>query len=733
MKPIGLTLENYRTFAKADIDFSNLDICAISGSNGAGKSTVIEAMLYALYGESRSKKVENVIKLGSDKMSVIFDYQHNGNIYRIIRKRTRSGRADLQYQVLQGTEFAPVTGSGSSDTESKIARDLGMDGKLFMLSSCVLQGDTAGICDLRPAERKAALYAVYEDQLAQFAQRHDIAKARVKAQDANMSMLRGQRETLEKTIALKNDEVTAKAATEIGLANARQELEKFTALVSEARDAYSAASAKADGVMSLKKNLDTLKAEECELKAVVQRERANAANCAEMLDGADQVRKQADQADVVESELAALAKAREEYLAIGEKHKSAQAEFSATVARMDIEINGLQSELESAEREIERRQTAAALLNEVPCKDTPMSHECKLLVNARTNSEGIVEIAEKIGPLQEKIKNLRHKKDRSKVESEAELDTLKKQAEAMGYSADTHRAKQQEYESLRHSRSLLAELAAADERKASAEKAAEEADRQARSKRMQILGAEKEYEAAVKEVGDIASLQTRLQSAEFEERTARSEVERHARLVAVHDERLASMAKAEEAITAIDDGLALADSERTVMATLQDAYSKNGIPALIMDAELSLIEEQANRILDYRPGDTMSLKFITQKGTSSGISETLDILIEDSAGERPFEEWSGGEKLWISVAVRIAIGQVLAQRSGAAIETLILDEVCAPLDQQGEDALVECVQQLHRIFDCILLISHRESIRDRLPQQIIVSKHHDGSRVETMA
>jgi DNA repair exonuclease SbcCD ATPase subunit len=64
------------------------------------------------------------------------------------------------------------------------------------------------------------------------------------------------------------------------------------------------------------------------------------------------------------------------------------------------------------------------------------------------------------------------------------------------------------------------------------------------------------------------------------------------------------------------------------------------------------------------------------------------------------------------------------------VETLILDEVCAPLDEAGEAALIECIALLKQRFACILLITHRETLRDRLDTQIIVLKNNGVSEVQ---
>ena len=69
MRPISLEIEGFTSFReRVAIDFSILDLFAITGPTGAGKSSIIDAMTYALYGctpRIGEKQVSELISQGS--------------------------------------------------------------------------------------------------------------------------------------------------------------------------------------------------------------------------------------------------------------------------------------------------------------------------------------------------------------------------------------------------------------------------------------------------------------------------------------------------------------------------------------------------------------------------------------------------------------------------------------------------------------------------------------------
>jgi exonuclease SbcC len=109
------------------------------------------------------------------------------------------------------------------------------------------------------------------------------------------------------------------------------------------------------------------------------------------------------------------------------------------------------------------------------------------------------------------------------------------------------------------------------------------------------------------------------------------------------------------------------------------------------------------------------------------MRETLDIRIIDRAGERPYENYSGGEQFRVNFAIRLALSQALAHRSGAALSTLVIDEGFGSQDPQGRARLVEAINEIQDEFARILVITHVEELKDAFPARIEVEKQPAGS------
>ncbi len=166
-----------------------------------------------------------------------------------------------------------------------------------------------------------------------------------------------------------------------------------------------------------------------------------------------------------------------------------------------------------------------------------------------------------------------------------------------------------------------------------------------------------------------------------------------------------------------------------VQQELTVAFGRNGIPALIIENTLPELEAEANRILSRLTANQLHLRFVTQRTgrRSSKLIDTLDILIADPQGTRPYETYSGGEAFRINFAIRLALSQLLAQRSGAHLQTLLIDEGFGSQDQTGRQHLVAAINAVAADFARILIITHIPALRDAFPHRIEVSRSPTGS------
>src|SRR6266511_4138915 len=102
MIPLHLRLSGFLSYHdRAELDFSSFDLACISGQNGAGKSSLLDAMTWVLFGEARGKSTD-VINLNSDvkaaEVALIFSYE--GNVFRVQRTLPRAKSTVLEFQIL---------------------------------------------------------------------------------------------------------------------------------------------------------------------------------------------------------------------------------------------------------------------------------------------------------------------------------------------------------------------------------------------------------------------------------------------------------------------------------------------------------------------------------------------------------------------------------------------------------------------------------------------------------
>lgn len=178
-------------------------------------------------------------------------------------------------------------------------------------------------------------------------------------------------------------------------------------------------------------------------------------------------------------------------------------------------------------------------------------------------------------------------------------------------------------------------------------------------------------------------------------------------------------------------------TEKAILAsrykTLERAFGKDGVPALLIEQALPQIEERANQIL-YRLSDgNMSLRFNTQArykdSRRQDLRETLEIQISDANGSRDYELFSGGEAFRINFAIRLAISELLAHRAGARLQTLVIDEGFGSQDAQGRQQMIEAINRVRYQFAKILIITHLDELKDAFPNRLEVEKTPMGSTV----
>jgi len=171
---------------------------------------------------------------------------------------------------------------------------------------------------------------------------------------------------------------------------------------------------------------------------------------------------------------------------------------------------------------------------------------------------------------------------------------------------------------------------------------------------------------------------------------------------------------------------------------LSQAFGKNGLQALMIENVLPQLEAEANQILGRLSANQLHIQFVTQRSNRKSkisnpkLTETLDILISDIHGTRPYETYSGGEAFRVNFAIRLALARLLAQRSGTALQLLIVDEGFGTQDEAGCDRLISSINAIAADFACILTVTHMPHLKEAFQTRIEVYKTENGSQVRIM-
>ena len=170
--------------------------------------------------------------------------------------------------------------------------------------------------------------------------------------------------------------------------------------------------------------------------------------------------------------------------------------------------------------------------------------------------------------------------------------------------------------------------------------------------------------------------------------------------------------------------------DEKLLMTASIIYGKNGIPAFIIENTLPEIEEKANQILDIISDGRLQVYFKVESKTKKGDSkETLDIEISSEGENRSYELFSGGEKFKVDIAIRIALSYVLANKSGAKLSMLIIDEGFGTQDREGIFRFIECIEKITNEFEKILVITHMNELKDYFETHLRVVKENGISKI----
>ena len=710
MIPIRLSLRNFMCYREASLSFEGIHVACLCGNNGNGKSALLDAITWALWGKARAKTDDELIydDVSTVDMEVEFEFAVAGERYRVVRKRSKSkgrrvGQSLLDFQIASADGFRSLSGDSIRDTERKIIDTLRMDYDTFINSAYLMQGRADEFTKKDPSRRKQVLADIIGlsryDELEARAREH----ARLKEREVR---------DIDSAVTVIDKELADKGAHEADLRTAGDEAARLEA---EWR-------ASQEGVRALEERKHTLDSK-VKQQADIERRIRQAEDAIRSFEG--RVRDHRKRIEKFESIVSA-------YEIESSKVRKNLDELTARESVLEQKRAEL---LESSNR-IHYLTTANAKLKEEMAElrkkiDMLSAEEAKCpLCGTELGEEGrgtIVDNYQKQG-LEKKELFRVNEEERNRIEPAAKL--LK--ADIAGLER-----------TLREGRELWARRAEALDKDFKEAQASLPAERESLAKAeselrqwAEALDAEvKGREAQKAELAAVPEVEAKLAAARKESSELAHRLEQGQKLLGSIKERLERCAYLERTRAEKRIARDAAAKEQKVYEELALAFGKRGIQAMLIENALPELEEEANSLLARMTDNRMSVRIESQRAAKSREGEpieTLDINIGDELGTRRYEMYSGGEAFRIDFALRIALSKLLARRAGAPLPTLIIDEGFGSQDAGGRERLVEAINSIQDDFEKILVITHIDEMKESFPVRIEVTKGPDGSKVEVV-
>jgi exonuclease SbcC len=846
--PLRLQLSGFLSYRDpVEVDFSGFTLACISGQNGAGKSSLLDAMTWALFGQAR-KRDESVINMQSTTAEVSFTFEYENNQYRVIRRLGRGKTTILEFQILDGSDWRPLTEHTNRETQVRIEQILRLDYDTFINVSFFLQGRADQFAQQAPTRRKEILgnilgleiWEVYKERTAERRKAVESTLAEVdgrtteidaelaeegprklrlaeletqlsglvasrKVQEAALASIKQVRAGLDKQRELVQKMAQALehlqenlSGQQARLAGREEERQPHADLLGRAGEVEAAYTAwkqarldleEWDGIASQFYEQEKLR---LPFLTEINGERAKLEQEKETLEGQGAV---ASKQLILSADLAAELESANKSLAETETKLELHTKMEKQIqvgrerqAELRAENTGLKGEMDDLMLRIEKLEAAEGAT--CPLCGQPLSTEHRLSTLERLQGEGrqkgdiwranksaseslaaqltdyeaqiliyasadadqlslsnsVAQLTERLETLKKQTKewetkgakrlaqvNKKLTGEKFAVEARKKLAKVDKELATLGYEVAAHEAARRTEMQARSAESEYRELESARAALKPLDDEIANLNSQVTTLIAQIANQHIEYEAAVEALAaveaqapDLDGAERSLYDMQERENQLNQEVGAARQKVTVLDELRKRKKKME-----VDRGELGLQIGR--YKALERAFGKDGVPALLIEQALPEIEMKANEILGRLSDDTMRLHFETQAKYKDekrkDLRETLEIQVSDGAGERDYEMFSGGEAFRVNFAIRLALSEVLAQRKGARLQMLVIDEGFGSQDAQGRQRLIQSINAVRGDFAKILVITHLDELKDAFPTRIEVEKTETGSTV----
>ncbi len=272
MIPLKLHVKNFMCYRDGvpALDLEGIHVACLCGDNGHGKSALLDAVTWALWGKSRAGTQDELVHQGLEDMAVDLEFSARSQRYRVSRKYARRGKQGhtiLELQLSSDNGFTPISDNSVRETEKRIVQILHMEYETFVNTAFLLQGRADMFTAAKPAERKRILAETLD--LAYYETLEERAKGRGKRVQEKIQSADSRIEIRKQEAARRPDHEKALEAVSAGLEDLESRRRQAQALHRELHGSVTALRARASELEELQRRTTSAQTEIADLDSRV--------------------------------------------------------------------------------------------------------------------------------------------------------------------------------------------------------------------------------------------------------------------------------------------------------------------------------------------------------------------------------------------------------------------------------------------------------------------------------
>ena len=690
MKLVSLQLENIRSHAKTTVHFVNGFNCLVGGL-GQGKSTVLYAFDFVLFGDPIGRSYDYLLRESADHGKVTAVFVHNGKTYKIQRGLHRRGNGISQNidQLKLYRSGKPLAHTNNDAVAEEMTAITGLDKNIFREVIWVRQEHLKELLDITPRQRQIKLDKLFG--LSDY-------------DDAWNELRQFEREyAVEKNVLEKNPDVISIDKLETKYHGAVEEFSAVTSQLGDAKEKvthaeaiFREATANLAGLEELRKTTEELQRREVKIQTTIDNLKKWSRDLA---DKAESSKKRLDELEKLLKQMITQEKSQHDVLQkAGLDADTSIDTLQGYLSNVEKQIRKMSGEQEATKREMETSQNRLSnLKTESKCPtclqeltgnykksllenfQQENAENTKKLAELQKNSDELKTIHASVNSaflnLQQLIPRIKDIKDQV-TERQMSLNKLATEVEA------AHKQEGTLQEQLDETREEIAKFDVTE---------LESARKLQKTALIEHVDAEHELRSLKQRKADIS-----LRVDDLQERLdiAQKKIDRK--------EKIVTLLRIVDRIRA---------AYRSVQPKLRGEFVK-------------YLQHTVQHQLDILVGDLGS-------ALSLEIDETYSPFVYSESHRRQVSNLSGGERTLLAFAYRIGLGQLIMQsRTGHGLHLLLLDEPTESLGREdgSVERLAEAVSRLKAI-EQIITVTHNEDFAEKAEHVIRIEKEAGASQV----